>query len=148
MENTNPKALNLDAVRMSESSVTLGFKCPPELKLTLAEKAENEGLTLSNYVCKLVDFKMKEKLLLRKKYEISKIAFNVIMEKNKTLTEAFNKVDDELKFFKNEILFDVLKKHKGKIVSYFNQYGKKVNIEINSIMDVYLLIIKSFKYEK
>jgi len=148
MENTNPKALNLDAVRNSESSVTLGFKCPPELKLTLAEKAENAGLTLSNYVCKLVDFKMKEKLLLRKKYELLKIAFNAINEKNKILNEAFNNTEAELKFFKNEILFDLLKKHKGKIVSYFNQYGKKVDLEINSILDVYLLIIKSFKYEK
>jgi hypothetical protein len=133
MEN-NPKALNLDAVRMSDSNVTVGFKCPPELKLILAQEAERSGLTLSNYVCKLVDFELKEKLQLR--------------EKTKLLTAALKKIQSQLSFFKNKILFELLEKHKGKSVSYFNRDGVLINLQINTIEDVFNLIVHSFKYEK
>ncbi len=134
MENTNPKALNLDALRNIESSVTLGFKCPPELKLTLAKEAENSGLTLSSYVCKLVEYGNEEKKMLE--------------EKNEILTNALNKIQSELKFFKNEILFELLKKYKGNSTSYFDRDGKKVELEVNSIKDIYILLINSFKYQK
>ena len=135
MKYINPKALNLDAVRnSSESSVTLGFKCPPELKLILAEEAEKAGLTLSNYVYQLVDFEMKEKFLMR--------------QQNELLTAALEKVDGELKFFKNKHLFDLLQKQKGKASTYINRDGKVVNVVINSIEDVYELMINSFKYEQ
>ena len=134
MQNTNPKALNLDAIRNSESSVTLGFKCPPELKLILAEEAEKSGLTLSSYVCQVVDFEMKEKFLLR--------------QQNELLTAALDKVESELKFFKNKHLLDLLQKQKGKAATYINRDGKEVNVVVNSIEDVFELIINSFKYQQ
>ena len=134
MEKNNPKALNLDLVRNSESSVTLGFKCPPELKLILAEEAENAGLTLSSYVCQLVNFEMEEKFRLH--------------QQNQLLTAAVEKFEGDLKFFKNKQLLDLFEKQKGKKTSYINRDGKEVNVIINSIEDVYELMINSFKYEQ
>ena len=134
MEKNNPKALNLDLVRNSESSVTLGFKCPPELKLILAEEAENAGLTLSSYVCQLVNFEMEEKFHLH--------------QQNQLLTARVEKFEGELKFFKNKQLLDLFEKQKGKTATYINRYGKAVNININSVENVFELIINSFKYQK
>jgi hypothetical protein len=133
MENKNPKALNLDAVRNSDNNVTVGFKCEPELKLFLADEAEKSGLTLSSYVSQLVDFKSKKIYALH--------------EKNYRLTKELKLVYDQLNFFKNDQLNFLYQREKGKNVYYHNLEGKVVNLKISSIEDVYTVIINSFKYQ-
>ena len=134
MEKNNPKALNLEAVRKSKSAVTIGFKCSPQLKLLLAKEAEQVGLTLSNYVNKLLDLEINEKIFFRKK--------------NEDLEAILRKKEDELNFFKDEILFELLEKHKGLVTEFYNRDGVLVNLKVNTIKDVYILIINSFKYQK
>jgi hypothetical protein len=172
MEKNNPKALNLDLVRNSESNVTLGFKCPPELKLILAEEAENSGLTLSSYVCQLVNFETKEKFRLHKQNklltaEVEKIKTELKFFKNKHLHDLFEEqkvknnadgfrkgkevnvnINSEAKFFKNKHLLDLFEKQKGQKATYLNREGIKVNVIINSVEDVFELIINSFKYQQ
>jgi len=133
MEKTNPKALNLEAVRIAESNVTVGFKCEPELKLLLAEEAENAGLTLSNYVSKLVGFEINVIRQLR--------------QENQSLKGSIEKSNNLLTFYRNQLLFDLYDLHKGKQISYLNRFGEMVKQKITSIEDVYLVIINSFKYQ-
>jgi hypothetical protein len=45
----NSRALDLEAIRDSNKKVTLGFKCNPELKIRLAQEAQECKLTLSTY---------------------------------------------------------------------------------------------------
>ena len=53
----NPKALNLESARQSQTKVTTGFKIEPKLKIKFAEKAEELGLTLSKYLGGLISEK-------------------------------------------------------------------------------------------
>jgi hypothetical protein len=49
------RKLNLDAVRESQTMVTIGFKCKPEIKLILAEKAIKSHTSLSNYISQIIE---------------------------------------------------------------------------------------------
>ena len=46
----NPKGLDLDSLRNTKKRVTLGLKCNPSLKLSLAEDAFKRGMKLSQHV--------------------------------------------------------------------------------------------------
>jgi len=127
---TNPKALNLDAVRNSKSRVTVGFKCEPSLKLSMAEAAEEEGLTLSEYV---------EAVLLN--YEIN-------YQRLEKLTETINSQNKIIGFYENDILKRLFVRYKNQVVEYVNDEQQKVNAKISDLKDVYTVIINSFKTHK
>lgn len=120
----NPKALNLDKIRNTDKKVTLGFKCSPETKIELAEKARNFGLTLSEYVQNIIKNRKSEK--------------DVLINKIKELS-------DRLTFYENDTLKDIFKENENKLISFENKEGKKVNIKITDIKDAYFVIINSFK---
>jgi len=128
--NTNPKALNLDAVRNSKSRVTVGFKCEPSLKLSLAEAAEEEGLTLSEFV---------EAVLLN--YENN-------YQRLEKLTETINSQNKIIGFYENDILKKLFVRHKNQVVEYINGEQQKVNAKISDLKDVYTVIINSFKTQR
>jgi hypothetical protein len=129
--NQNPKALNLIAVKESNKKVTLGFKCSPQLKLQLAQKAANSGLTLSAYVESFLENSDKANIELTQ-------SFQKLTNENIVLSQ-------KIRFYENDILKALEKNYKGKKVSYINSKGETINLEIQSLADVYTVMINSFK---
>lgn len=130
INNTNPKALNLDAVKNSQVKVTLGFKCNPGLKLKLAENAVQLGLTLSEYVENLI--MNYEKIGIKEK--------ETLIRNNKELLERIN-------FYENDLLKKLLAQYKGESVEFKNLQNETVNLKILVIQDVFTVMINSFKSE-
>jgi len=124
----NPKPLNLDSIRQSERKVVLGVKCDPELKIRLAQLAEQNELTLSAYAEEILadSFRVNDRL-------------EKLRAENKLLK---NKVY----FYETDKLIAIYNKHLGKQVTYLDNLGKEQKIKISTIHDVYTIIINSFKY--
>lgn len=133
--NMNPKALNLDAIRDSDKKITLGFKCSPALKIQLAQEAEENGLTLSSYT---------EALIESAEQFISKKSFEEIKKLTKSIEEHKKKID----FYEAPLLKKLLQDFKDKEISFSDSKGDKTTIKINTIEDVFTIIIQSFKPSK
>lgn len=133
----NPKALNLEAVKQSQTKVTLGFKCNPNIKLDLAQKAQQLGLTLSEYVENLImnSEKLFEKFQLQEKDEKAK------------LTQIINELKGEIGFYENDSLKRIYEKVKNQTVEYKNENNENVSLKISSIKSLFTIIINSFKIE-
>lgn len=118
----------------SQIPVTLGFKIPPELKLELALEAEMAGLTLSSYVLGLVQDN--QLFLNEKTNEIKKLK-----SQNTLLLE-------QLSFFENNATMQILfTKFKGEKIQFKDKStGKDLSITVDSILDLYNIIINSFEY--
>jgi hypothetical protein len=83
----NPKALNLESARQSQTKVTTGFKIEPKLKIKFAEKAEELGLTLSKYLGGLISEKEEIINLLGKEGQkkIADLSKRLALYENKNL---------------------------------------------------------------
>ncbi len=127
----NPKALNLSALHSATSKVTLGFKCSPELKLALAKAASEEGLTLSQYV----------EYLIEDIYE----DFEKLLKENTSFKKDINQLKGSIKKYENEILLGFFNAHKNQIGKYINLKQEKVELLIVEPIDIYTIIINSFK---
>jgi hypothetical protein len=128
---SNPKALNIDSLRKTTKRVTMGVKCNPSLKLTLAEEAQARGLTLSAYT---------ENFLIN--------AHKIIAEKDIELERMFSEnlnLLQTVNFYQSPILFKLFKEYRGKSISYKNIDGLEVNLIINDVKDVFTIIVNSFK---
>lgn len=134
----NPKALNLAAIKNSDTNVTLGFKCEPALKLLLAKDAENVGMTLSSYV---------NQLIISHNEIINQISKRE-KEKNERFADKNRILNEKVAFYENEILQNLFQMNKNKKVTYLNKEGETVNHQILTIGDTYLALINSFKTNK
>ena len=134
---SNPKALNLEAVKLSNNKVTLGFKCIPYIKLDLAQKAQQLGLTLSEYVENLImnSEKLFEKIKIREK------------EEKEMLTQIIEEQKKCLSFYENDIMKDLFEQFKNKTAEFKNDKNDVVNLKIVDIKSLYTVIISSFKIE-
>ena len=128
---TNPKALNLDAIKLSQTKVTLGFKCYPKVKLDLAQKAQQLGLTLSEYVENLI--MNHEKILVRE---------------NEKLITTNKELAQRIDFYENDFLKKLYQQYKNQSVEYFDSGNQIINLKIANIQDVYTVIINSFKIKE
>lgn len=63
------------------------------------------------------------------------------IEKDETIEMLQEKIDH----YENDMLHSLLNKHKGKRLKFKSTKGEKVEIQINSIEDVYTAIINSIK---
>jgi AraC-like DNA-binding protein len=118
----NPKALDLDAIRNTSKRVTLGLKCNPSLKLSLAEEAHSRGMTLSQHVEDLLQNNNFQKLNLR-----------------------VSELSSKLKFYENYLLRNMFEANKDKVKTYVDRQGKVIHKKINTIQDVYTILVNSFK---
>jgi len=118
----NPKALDLDAIKNTNKRVTLGLKCNPSMKLSLAEEAQKRGITLSQHV---------EDLLKK----------NSFKNLNSQVTELISK----LRFYENDLLHELFEENKDKVKTYMDKNGKVIHQKINTIQDVYTILVNSFK---
>lgn len=131
MNNTNPKALNLEGLSFKNSKVTLGFKCDPMLKFKLAKEAAINGLTLSAFTEKLINEHIEN--IDEEKQEIE-----VMKSKMVNLSKR-------LRFYESPILENLLAKHRNEEHDYTNLEGKKVKIRLTTVQDIFTLMIHTFK---
>jgi len=133
METTkaNPRALNLEKIQQSKNKVTLGFKCNPEIKLTLANEAKQRGLTLSEYVENIIVNAVNEKLQTKNETE--------------KLTEIIKEQKERIEFYENDLLKKIYNENKNITAQFKNANGELIKLKISSIYDTYTMIINSFR---
>lgn len=134
----NPKALNLFALEGGTSKVTLGFKCTPQLKLRLALEAEQLGLTLSSYVENLIE----------NAEEFIEDSEQLVKAKTKQVETLTNQIKQQgmlIEFYESPILKKIFSDFKNQQVSYVDSNGNKINLTLNSIADVYTVLVNSFQ---
>jgi hypothetical protein len=124
MERTNTKALNLGKLHLEKNKITLGFKCSPRLKLKLAQEAHSLNITLSEYV--------------------ESIAENHDSGKNHLLAQKIKEVE----FYENDLLQTLFLQNKGKTFDFTTAKGESLKIHIETLQDVYTVLINSFKISK
>jgi hypothetical protein len=124
MKKNNPKALNLEKLRNTDKKVTLGFKCSPQLKISLANQAEANNMTLSEYVERLV-------MNIDEKYQYLRLKIKHLLK--------------DINFYENEKLNQLFIENKGKTVSYINTTdNEKKEIRIDTMKDIYTIMVNSF----
>lgn len=133
--NSNPKALDLDAVRQSQNKVTTAFKCEPHVKISLAENAADIGLTLSHYLEELVT----------SGEEIVKRIRDEAYEQNMRLIKRNSELTARLTLYETDLLKRFFSEQMGKSVSYIENTGQKTVLIINDLPDVNQFIQNSFK---
>lgn len=120
----NPKSLKIDGLGNIKKKVTVGFKCHPELKLHLIHQAKKSALTLSEYVETLIQ--QTDKAIQLEKAENDQLK-------------------DQLAFYENDILLRLYEEYQQKTVDFIAINGEKQSIKINSLKDMYTILINSFK---
>ncbi len=123
----NPKALNLTGLDSQSKKVTVGFKCPPKIKLKLAQEAKKVGITLSELV------------------------ENYVMDIESAKGSDSKEIEGykaKLAFYENDILGDLLSRYKGEVISIKNANGNLIKVEIKDLNSVYTVLINSFKPSK
>jgi hypothetical protein len=127
MKRNNPKALNLDKLYNTDKRVTLGFKCSPQLKIELAEKAGMKNISLSEYV--------------------EGIVVNLPI-RNNNLRKKVEELHNRLEYFeKNPALINLLEQEYGQEHIIKTKDNKEHKIIINDINDVFDVMVNSFKSE-
>ncbi len=111
----------------NERKVLIGFKCSPSLRLSLCEQADKLGVTLSSHV---------ETIVSAQENELTNI---------KSLSEQVIRLKERIAFYENPILKELYEQFKGKTISYKDGQGNTINKPINTIQDVFTVIINSFK---
>lgn len=122
---TKWKCLDLHSLTNRTSQVVIGFKTTPQLKLKLAAEATENGTNIGSYVRNIVENR-----------ENNEIA-NVLKIENLNLK-------NKISVYENPEAKAILVNYKGKEVDYYEN-GIKKTMTINSIEDVYFVIMKSFK---
>ena len=107
--------------------VLIGFKCNPLLKADLCIQAGKLGITLSNHVENIVE---------------SQSYYQIEVD---NLEKRIIDLNERLAFYETSYLKKMFEKHKGETLSYLNNKGETIEITIDNIVDVYTLIIHSFK---
>ena len=127
------KALNLEVLQHSKNKVTLGFKCNPLVKLTLAQEAERLGITLSEHV---------ENIVVNRKQLI-----NGNGEANAS-EETINKLKEKINFYENDFLKKLLDDNKGIPHTYIDANGETQTLTVNSMQDAFTVMTNSYRNEK
>lgn len=120
----NPKALNLDGLDKITRKVTIGFKCDPKTKLTLANRAEKLGMTLSEFV----------ENIIRNVENIDHAHTAEIEDLNKKIS-----------FYENKILLAFFNQYKGTSMTFIAADGASMQVAVKTPQDMYTILINSFK---
>lgn len=113
-----------------EHKVLIGFKCSPSVRASLCSQADKLGVSLSSFI---------ETIVLNQEENNRK--FHILTERNKALS-------DHISFYESSFLKDLFEQYKGKNIIYKNREGKRIQLTINSIQDVFTIITNSFKLTK
>ena len=122
---TKWKSLDLHSLINRTSQVVIGFKTTPQLKLKLAAEATENGTNIGSYVRNIIEN--------RENNESTKVLKNENVD-----------LKNKVSIYENPEAKAILINYKGKVVDYYEN-GIKLNKVINTIEDVYFVIMKSFK---
>ncbi len=129
------RPLQIEELANAKNKVTLGFKCDAGTKIQLAAEAQQNGMTLSEYVDTLVHLR----------HEASARKEQVADANNGRILD----LQERLHFYeKNSTLLGLLESNRGKLVTLEDGKGKSRSMKIQSIRDVFTAMIHSFKYNK
>ncbi|PMD99314.1 hypothetical protein BWI97_02645 [Siphonobacter sp. BAB-5405] len=142
MKTSVSKNLDLEKLASGISKVTLGFRCEPSVKLTLAQEAQQLGLNLSEYVESVI--------LMRNDTTTQVVEKKVYAESpaDEKLKSRIITLEKELAFYENDILKAFYTSSYGQTVSVNDAQGKTLSIKIQSVKDVYTVLINSFRKEE
>ncbi len=124
---SNPRAFNWEKLLQSRNKVTLGFKCQPELKIQLAEEAEEAGLTLSEYT--------EEVLLARQRLE----------NENDRLHHSNSRLLADVAFYEGGMVKKLFESNRGKEIEFVNLKNEREKLLVNTPKDVFRIMTSSFK---
>jgi antitoxin component of RelBE/YafQ-DinJ toxin-antitoxin module len=166
---TNPKALNLEGLEDERNKVTVGFKCQAHLKLTLANEAQEKGLTLSEYVETLVTTHIRNHKLmdvlatqkeeirglkeqvqnLEKQTHEAKAEKEEYNTRNKKQVAQIGSLQNQLSFYQdNPRLQALLAANRGMDYAYKTAEGEKRNLLIEDAKSVFTVLVDLVKLPK
>ena len=106
--------------------VLIGFKCNSSLKTELCSEAKSLGITLSTHVENIVENQSNSQL------EVANLKKQIL------------DLNEQLSSYEVPHLKKLFEMSKGQATSYIDHNGEAKNITINSIQDLYEVIIHSF----
>lgn len=116
--------------KKSRNKVLVGFKCSPSLKQSLCYDADKFGITLSSHVETIVS------------------AHQSSPSRSTELSAYINALEKRIAFYEESPLNALFQKYKGREIPYINNKGQKIYTSIESIGDVFTVIINSFKTDR
>lgn len=135
------RALQLDEIVNSRNKVTLGFKCSPQLKISLAQEAQGFSMSLSEYVEAIVE---------------NRNAQNQIQQLNQVnnteaevwqLNAQIKELTRKLSFYYEEpMMKQAFQTYRGQIVPYTDRDGIPRRDAITTMEDVYKILFKTNKF--
>ncbi|GGD68610.1 hypothetical protein GCM10011514_35910 [Emticicia aquatilis] len=135
------RALQLEGLENARNKVTLGFKCDAGTKISLAQEARQSGMTLSEYVDTIISARHYQNQQSTNSYFNSD--FKLRLEKAKQENQQILRA---LEFYENNTnLKNLLFQHQGKQIQFQDAYGRNQEIRIQSVADIFTVIVHSFK---
>lgn len=143
----NGRALQLEGLENARNKVTLGFKCDAGTKIQLAQEANQNQMTLSEYVETVVS--MRHQQGSQNVSQRSSFTFNEWESKVNNARKQVEQVQRQLDFYeKHPVILELFKAHRGHTTSFLNEKGKHQNIVINQVSDLFTVLIYSFNPQK
>jgi len=143
----NGRALQLEGLENAHNKVTLGFKCEAGTKIQLAHEANQNGMTLSEYVETVVS--MRHQKAATSAHQKSSYTLSEWESKVNNAKKQSEQLQTHLDFYeKNSVLLELFKSYKGQSIPYLNAQGHKQTIIINQVSDVFTVLIHSFNPQK
>jgi hypothetical protein len=143
----NGRALQLEGLENARNKVTLGFKCEAGTKIQLAQEANQNGMTLSEYVETVVS--MRHQKAVANTHQKSSYTLSEWESKVNNAKRQSEQLQTHLDFYeKNSVLLELFKSYKGQSIPYINTQGHKQTIIINQASDIFTVLIHSFNPQK
>lgn len=140
----NGRALQLEGLENARNKVTLGFKCDAGTKIQLAHEANQNGMTLSEYVETVVSMRHQTNTHQKSNYSLNEWESKVSNAKRQS-----EPLQIRLDFYeKHPVLLELFKIHRGQTVSYINGQGYTQEIVISQVADVFMVLVHSFNPQK
>ncbi|WP_428657675.1 hypothetical protein [Runella sp.] len=140
----NGRALQLEGLENARNKVTLGFKYDGGTKIQLAHEANQNGMTLSEYVETVISLRHQKAASApgtKSRYTFSE--WESKLSNARKLAEVLQK---RLDFYEiNPILNHLFLVYEGQSIPYADAQGRKQLIEITQPADVFTVLIHSFK---
>ena len=135
------RALKLDEIVNSRNKVTLGFKCSPQLKISLAQEAQGFSMSLSEYVEAIVENRnaqsQAQQLNQGNNAEVE------VWQLNAQIKELTRKL---LFYYEEPMMKQAFQTYKGQIVPYTDRDGIPRWDAITTMEDVYKILFKTNKF--
>jgi hypothetical protein len=133
------RALQLEGLENARNKVTLGFKCDAGTKIQLAKEAFQHGLTLSEYVDTVITTRHQ-----KNQSSVSESTSKLVFQADRDRQQIKN-LEKKVAFYENDLMKRALNLYQGQKLNYNALDGTVKSITINSVEDVFTILIHSVK---